>query len=171
MELEIFDHTSQKVSTAHIELIKKLLEFAGNKLELADSTEMSVTLVNNPEIRELNSQYRHVDRATDVLSFAAEESGDETPIILAPELAAELPVNLGDLFISIDKVAEQAKFLGHSFDRELGFLVVHGFLHLNGYDHIKDDEAEVMFGIQSKVLEEYGLPLHPDQETHGKQIH
>ena len=76
MELEIFDHTSQKVSTAHIELIKKLLEFAGNKLELADSTEMSVTLVNNPEIRELNSQYRHVDRATDVLSFAAEESGD-----------------------------------------------------------------------------------------------
>lgn len=157
MELEIFDHTSEKVSTAHIELIKKLLDFAGNKLKLADDTEISVTLVNNPEIRELNSQYRYVDRATDVLSFAAEESGDETPIILEPELAAELPVNLGDLFISIDKVAEQAKFLGHSFDRELGFLVVHGFLHLNGYDHEQPEDEKKMFTLQREILDQYGL--------------
>ncbi|WP_251574704.1 rRNA maturation RNase YbeY [Limosilactobacillus agrestimuris] len=157
MELEIYDHTKEKVSPAHLELIKKLIDFAGEKLELADNTEISVTLVNNPEIRELNSQYRHVDRATDVLSFAAEESGDETPIIMEPELAAELPANLGDLFISVDKVAEQAKFLGHSFERELGFLVVHGFLHLNGYDHEKPEDEKKMFSLQREILDQYGL--------------
>ena len=157
MELEIFDHTSEKVSTAHIELIKKILDFAGNKLKLADDTEMSVTLVNNPEIRELNSRYRHVDRATDVLSFAAEESGNETPIILAPELAAELPVNLGDLFISIDKAREQAEEYGHSFEREMGFLAVHGFLHINGYDHYTPEEEKEMFGLQEEILTAYGL--------------
>ncbi|MBB1062783.1 rRNA maturation RNase YbeY [Limosilactobacillus fastidiosus] len=157
MELEIYDHTKEKVSSVHLELIKNLLDFAGEKLEVADNTEISVTLVNNPEIRELNSQYRHVDRATDVLSFAAEESGDETPIIMAPELAAELPVNLGDLFISVDKVAEQAKFLGHSFERELGFLVVHGFLHLNGYDHEQPEDEKKMFSLQREILDQYGL--------------
>lgn len=157
MELEIYDHTSDKVSATDIELIKDLLNFAGDKLKLADNTEVSVTLVNNPEIRELNAQYRHVDRATDVLSFAANESGDETPIILDPELAAEFPVNLGDLFISIDKVAEQAKFLGHSFARELGFLVVHGFLHLNGYDHEQPEDEKKMFALQEEILDQYGL--------------
>ncbi|MBD7894639.1 rRNA maturation RNase YbeY [Limosilactobacillus sp. Sa3CUN2] len=157
MELEIYDHTKEKVSPAHLDLIKELIDFAGEKLELADNTEISVTLVNNPEIRELNSQYRHVDRATDVLSFAAEESGDETPIIMDPELATELPANLGDLFISVDKVAEQAKFLGHSFERELGFLVVHGFLHLNGYDHEKPEDEKKMFSLQREILDQYGL--------------
>ena len=157
MELEIYDHTKEKVSLAHLDLIKELIDFAGEKLELADNTEISVTLVNNPEIRELNSQYRHVDRPTDVLSFAAEESSDETPIIMDPELAAELPANLGDLFISVDKVAEQAKFLGHSFERELGFLVVHGFLHLNGYDHEKPEDEKKMFSLQREILDQYGL--------------
>lgn len=157
MELEIFDHTFDKVSADNIELIKNILEFAGKKLQLAENTEVSVTLVNNPEIKELNSQYRNVDRATDVLSFAAEESGDETPIIMDPELAAQIPVNLGDLFISVDKVAEQAKFLGHSFERELGFLVVHGFLHLNGYDHQQAADEEKMFTLQREILDEYGL--------------
>ena len=74
-----------------------------------------------------------------------------------PELAAELPANLGDLFVSIDKVAEQAKFLGHSTDRELGFLVVHGFLHLNGYDHEQPADEQRMFALQRAILDDYGL--------------
>lgn len=157
MDLEIYDHTTDKVSADQVKLITDLLNFAGKKLELADDTEMSVTLVNNPEIKKLNAQYRNVDRATDVLSFAAEESGDENPIIMDPELAAEMPVNLGDLFISVDKVAEQAKFLGHSVDRELGFLVVHGFLHLNGYDHEQPADEKKMFALQREILDQYGL--------------
>ncbi|MBB1078335.1 rRNA maturation RNase YbeY [Limosilactobacillus sp. STM2_1] len=157
MELELFDHTAGQVTSAQQELVSDLLQFAAKKLALTDNTEMSLTFVNNPEIKELNSKYRNVDRATDVLSFAAEEAGDETPIIMDSELAAELPVSLGDLFVSIDKVNEQAKFLGHSINRELGFLVVHGFLHLDGYDHENPTDEKEMFDLQREILDGYGL--------------
>ncbi len=157
MDLTIYDETDGQVSPAQLALVRDVLQFAARQLSLKDSTEMSVTIMTNPAIRKLNQQYRGVDRATDVLSFAAEESGDETPIIMDPELAAELPENLGDLFVSIDKVEEQAKFLGHSVDRELGFLVVHGFLHLNGYDHEKPADEQRMFDLQREILDEYGL--------------
>lgn len=157
MDLTIYDETDGQVSSAQLALVRDVLQFAARQLSLEDSTEMSVTMMTNPAIRKLNQQYRGVDRATDVLSFAAEESGDETPIIIDPELAAELPENLGDLFVSIDKVEEQAKFLGHSVDRELGFLVVHGFLHLNGYDHEKPADEQRMFDLQREILDEYGL--------------
>ena len=157
MDLTIYDETDGQVSPAQLALVRDVLQFAARQLSLEDSTEMSVTMMTNPAIRKLNQQYRGVDRATDVLSFAAEESGDETPIIIEPELAAELPENLGDLFVSIDKVEEQAKFLGHSVDRELGFLVVHGFLHLNGYDHEKPADEQRMFDLQREILDEYGL--------------
>lgn len=157
MDLTIYDETDGQVSPAQLALVRDVLQFAARQLSLKDSTEMSITMMTNPAIRKLNQQYRGVDRATDVLSFAAEESGDETPIIMDPELAAELPENLGDLFVSIDKVEEQAKFLGHSVDRELGFLVVHGFLHLNGYDHEKPADEQRMFDLQREILDEYGL--------------
>ena len=157
MDLTIYDETDGQVSPAQLALVRDVLQFAARQLSLKDSTEMSVTMMTNPAIRKLNQQYRGVDRATDVLSFAAEESGDETPIIMDPELAAELPENLGDLFVSIDKVEEQAKFLGHSVDRELGFLVVHGFLHLNGYDHEKPADEQRMFDLQREILDEDGL--------------
>lgn len=157
MDLTIYDQTSNGISQEQHDLVEHVLQFAAQKLQLADSTEMSVTLMNNPAIKRINAQYRGVDRATDVLSFAAEENGDESPIIMDPELAAELPTNLGDLFVSMDKVAEQAKFLGHSPERELGFLVVHGFLHLNGYDHEQPADEKKMFALQREILDEYGL--------------
>ena len=157
MDLTVYDETAGQVSAAQLTLVKDLLQYAAQKLQLKDNTEMSVTITTNPAIKKLNKQYRGVDRATDVLSFAAEESGDETPIMMDPELAAELPANLGDLFVSIDKVAEQAKFLGHSTYRELGFLVVHGFLHLNGYDHEQPADEQRMFALQRAILDDYGL--------------
>ena len=157
MDLTVYDETAGQVSAAQLTLVKDLLQYAAQKLQLKDNTEMSVTITTNPAIKKLNKQYRGADRATDVLSFAAEESGDETPIVMDPELAAELPANLGDLFVSIDKVAEQAKFLGHSTDRELGFLVVHGFLHLNGYDHEQPADEQRMFALQRAILDDYGL--------------
>lgn len=157
MDLTIYDETAGRVSEDQLALIRDVLQFAAGKLSLKANTEMSVTLMTNPAIRKLNQQYRGVDRATDVLSFAAEERGDETPIIMDPELAAEIPENLGDLFVSVDKVAEQAKFLGHSADRELGFLVVHGFLHLNGYDHEEPADEQRMFDLQREILNECGL--------------
>ncbi|MDO4903795.1 MAG: rRNA maturation RNase YbeY [Limosilactobacillus sp.] len=157
MDLALFDETDGRVTPEQLDLIKDVLAFAADKLQLKDNTEMSVTMMTNPAIKELNAQYRGVDRATDVLSFAAEEDGDETPIIMDPEMAAELPENLGDLFVSIDKVEEQAKFLGHTVERELGFLVVHGFLHLNGYDHEDPEDEKKMFDLQREILDEYGL--------------
>ncbi|MFR0579920.1 rRNA maturation RNase YbeY [Limosilactobacillus mucosae] len=159
MDIEIYDQTDDHaVSQSQLQLAHDILDYVAKYLELKDNTEISLTFVHNPQIRKLNAQYRGVDRATDVLSFALEDDSDDSPILLDPELAAQIPENLGDLFISIDKVAEQARFLGHSADRELGFLIVHGFLHLNGYDHEQKDDEEKMFKLQEEILNGYGLP-------------
>lgn len=128
MDLEINDITNEKVDANQPKLIKKILDYAADYLNLKENTEMSVTLVNNDKIREINRKYRDVDRATDVISFAIEDQdNDEFPVFMSDEMKAEIPENLGDIFVSMDKVKEQADFLGHSEDRELGFLIVHGF--------------------------------------------
>ncbi|GAA6113087.1 MAG: rRNA maturation RNase YbeY [Apilactobacillus sp.] len=157
MDLEIYDKTKDGVDEKHVELVQNVLQFASKQLNLKDNTEMSVTFVNNDEIKEINSKYRGVDRATDVISFAIEDGEDEFPLIMDEEMAAEIPENIGDIFVSIDKVSEQAEFLNHSYERELGFLVVHGFLHLNGYDHMKQEDEDVMFPLQRKIMDDYGL--------------
>ena len=107
----------------------------------------SVIIVDNEKIHEINKQYRGIDRPTDVISFALEEDEDY-------EVKMRL---LGDIYISIDKVYEQAKEYGHSVKRELFFLVTHGFLHLLGYDHMEKKDEEVMFSLQEKILNEYGV--------------
>ncbi|KRL04311.1 rRNA maturation RNase YbeY [Liquorilactobacillus oeni] len=157
MDLEIFDDT-KKVPAERIKLIREVLDFAGEYLKLPKNTEMSVTLMNNEKIHQINKKYRGVDKPTDVISFAIEEeSDDDTPIILPAGAEYDVPKNIGDIMVSVDKVKEQAKYLGHSEERELGFLIVHGFLHLNGYDHMRTEDEEVMFGLQRKILDAYGL--------------
>lgn len=112
-----------------------------------------MTFVTNEAIHEINRQYRQKDAPTDVISFALEEMGEgEVEII-----AEGMPRILGDIIISIDRTKEQADEYGHSFERELGFLAVHGFLHLLGYDHIVPEDEKVMFGKQDEILESYGL--------------
>lgn len=157
MDLEIYDDT-KNVSEEKIKLIEDILNFAGNYLKLPENTEMSVTLMDNEHIHEINKKYRGVDKPTDVISFAIEEDDpDEVPIILPEDEEFDIPKNIGDIMVSMDKVKEQAEYLGHSEDRELGFLVVHGFLHLNGYDHMKEDDEKKMFGLQREILDSYGL--------------
>lgn len=159
MDLEIFDHTEAEPEK-NIKLIKEILDFAGKKIELPDDTEMSVTLMNNEEIHKINREYRNVDRPTDVISFAIEEDGDDMPIIFPTDEDMEMPEiakNIGDIMISTEKVAEQAIDYGHSYERELGFLTVHGFLHLNGYDHMEPEDEKEMFGLQTEILDAYGL--------------
>ncbi|GAJ25489.1 metal-dependent hydrolase [Liquorilactobacillus sucicola DSM 21376 = JCM 15457] len=157
MDLEIYDETKQ-VKEEWIELIKKLLEFAGNYIKLPENTEMSVTLMNNEKIHEINKKYRGVDKPTDVISFAIEEQADDDmPIIMPEDSTFSFPKNIGDIMVSIDKVKEQAAYLEHSEERELGFLVVHGFLHLNGYDHMRHEDETVMFNLQREILDAYGL--------------
>lgn len=157
MDLEIYDDT-KNVPEEKIKLIEDVLNFAGSYLKLPESTEMSVTLMDNEHIHEINKKYRGVDKPTDVISFAIEEDDpDEVPIILPEDEEFDIPKNIGDIMVSMDKVKEQAEYLGHSEDRELGFLVVHGFLHLNGYDHMKEEDEKEMFGLQREILDSYGL--------------
>ena len=108
---------------------------------------MSIIIVDNEEIHRINKEYRNIDRETDVISFALEEG----------ETIDEPVKTLGDIYISIDRVYEQAKEYGHSVKRELFFLVTHGFLHLLGYDHMKKEDEEVMFPLQEKILDNYGV--------------
>ncbi len=121
--------------------------------------EVALTFVDNAAIQELNRTYRGLDKPTDVLSFALhDEVDDDLTIVYGEELEAELEDDLlGDIVISVERAKEQAAEYGHSLEREIGFLFVHGFLHLLGYDH-QDEEAEKrMFGKQERILQEAGL--------------
>ncbi|ADG41512.1 MULTISPECIES: rRNA maturation RNase YbeY [Leuconostoc] len=158
MDLAIIDQTSKGVSQYHQDLVNAILNFSGTFLKLPDNTEMSVTFVNNDEIQQYNRQYRGVDKPTDVISFAIEEGEDDFDILPDQEWANDIAKNIGDILVSVDVIASQATYLGHSYERELGFLVVHGFLHLNGYDHMLGDaEEKEMFDLQRKILDDYGL--------------
>lgn len=156
MDLQLIDETKH-VTDHQLDLVRGVLEYAANYLSLPENTEMSVTLMDNQHIHEINKKYRGIDKPTDVISFAMEEDGDEDDIILPSDMEFEMPKNLGDLMISMEKVIEQAEYLGHSQDRELGFLTVHGFLHLNGYDHMKAEDEKEMFSLQDEILDGYGL--------------
>lgn len=123
-------------SEDYFSVIEKVLNTAYESLDLKEDKVISIILVNDDTIHEMNSYYRHIDRATDVLSF--ENLDDEG--------------ELGDVFISIDKTKAQAKDYGHSFDRELAFLSVHGFLHCNGYDHLNEEDEKEMFSLQDEIL-------------------
>lgn len=152
LNIDFLDET-EKVKEKDIELVEKLLQHAAKILEIEDEAELSVTFVTNEAIHEINHTYRQKDAPTDVISFALEEIGEgETPII-----AEGMPRVLGDIIISTDRTIEQAEEYGHSFERELGFLAVHGFLHLLGYDHMDPEDERVMFGKQDEILNSFGL--------------
>lgn len=114
--------------------------------------DVAVTVVDNEQIHALNKEYRQVDRPTDVLSFPLWEPGEEW--VISEE---EETVPLGDIVISYPKAKEQAEEYGHSLERELGFLAVHGFLHLLGYDHETAEEEKEMFQRQEEILQQAGL--------------
>lgn len=157
MDITFIDET-EKVPTEESKEIENLLQFAAGFLEIAEDTEMSVTFTDNAGIQVINRDYRGKDMPTDVISFALEDEGeDELPIIFDDEELAELPRNLGDLIISTERAAEQAFEYGHTLEREMGFLAVHGFLHLNGYDHMEPEDEKEMFGLQKEILDAYGL--------------
>lgn len=116
-----------------------------------DNAEVSITFTDNEHIHAINRDYRNVDRPTDVISFALNE-GDE------PEIEGGAPVNvLGDIIISVEKAVEQASDYGHSVEREVAFLTVHGMLHLLGYDHIEEDDRKEMRREEDFVMEKLGI--------------
>lgn len=150
MDLEYFDD-DHLLNAPHEKLVRDLVAFCGQQLDLAANTEMAITIVADAEIRRINREYRDTDRVTDVISFAIEDETEELHGF------ADIPRDIGDLFIAPGKVREQAQDYGHSFERELGYTVVHGFLHLNGYDHIKPEDEAVMIPLQKRILADFGL--------------
>ncbi|MDY7430668.1 rRNA maturation RNase YbeY [Bacillus sp. V26] len=150
--IDIVDETGS-VSEEMLKEVENLLQFAAEREGVQDQAEVSVTIVTNEDIQQINKEYRGKDTPTDVISFALEEEGeDEVEIV-----GAEMPPVLGDIIISADRTREQAEEYNHSFKRELGFLAVHGFLHLLGYDHMTKEEEEEMFTKQKELLDAYGL--------------
>jgi probable rRNA maturation factor len=152
LNLDFIDETNE-LQDGDIEMLEKLLNFAAEKENVEDDSELSVTFVTNERIQEINREYRDKDRPTDVISFAMEELGEgEIPLI-----GADMPRVLGDIIISTAKAREQAAEYRHPFSRELGFLTVHGFLHLLGYDHEIEEDEKKMFSRQKELLDEFGL--------------
>ena len=146
MEIEVFNLTEEKLDNELDELKKFLINVC--KDENLNNVLFNVIIVDNNKIHEINKEYRNIDRETDVISFALEDdkSFNTTEVRM-----------LGDIYISIDKVREQAKEYGHSFKRELYFLSIHGLLHLLGYDHMKEEDEKIMFAKQEEVLNRYGI--------------
>ena len=134
------------VNIKEIDELNDYVPYLFNYMNIKDSI-MSIIIVDNEKIHEINKQYRNIDRPTDVISFALEEN----------ETIDEPFKTLGDIYISIDKVYEQAKEYNHSVKRELFFLVTHGFLHLLGYDHMNKEDEEKMFSLQEEILDSYGV--------------
>ena len=143
MGLEIFNQTEGEIT--ELEVVRDVLEYAIKKEKLKNVS-FNVIIVDNDYIHELNKTYRHIDRETDVITFALED--DKTIVIPEDERI------LGDIYISIDKAISQSQEYHHSLKRELCFLAVHGFYHLLGYDHMTKEEEVVMFQKQEEVLHE-----------------
>lgn len=154
MRLSIDSHDETNVLTEkEIHTVEELLQFAAEQEGITEGAEISVTFVTNERIQEVNREYREKDQPTDVISFALEEMGEgEVEIV-----GIDQPRMLGDIIISIPRAKEQAQDYGHSFMRELGFLAVHGFLHLLGYDHMTEADEKEMFTKQKEILNQYGL--------------
>ena len=129
-------------------VIMKVLEKCYEVEGLLDSKlSICITLTTPGNIRKLNNEHRNVDYATDVLSF---------PVLYKEEIEdakdSAVEDTLGDIVISIDKVKEQAEEYGHSFERELSYMVVHGFYHLMGEDHMNEEEKAIMRAKEENVL-------------------
>ncbi|WP_145353163.1 rRNA maturation RNase YbeY [Staphylococcus cohnii] len=148
--IDFNDHT-ELVDNNWFKQIDDLLTFAKEKEGIENDAELSVTFVDKAEIQQINKMYRDKDKVTDVISFALEE--DE------PEISGlDIPRVLGDIIICTEVAQSQADEYRHSFERELGFLALHGFLHLLGYDHMDEVDEKEMFGRQDEILNAYGLP-------------
>ncbi|MBD1382107.1 rRNA maturation RNase YbeY [Metabacillus arenae] len=151
--VDLNDETNELKET-QFHTIEELLQHAAEVENVPQDAELSVTFVTLSRIQEINKEYRGKDRPTDVISFAMEEQGEGEIEVQG----VDMPPMLGDIIISIEKAAEQAEEYGHSFMRELGFLAVHGFLHLLGYDHeTNEEDEELMYKKQREILDSYGL--------------
>jgi len=143
--IEVFNEYDKEID--ELDVLKDFILYCTKKLDL-ENVMFNVIMVNNESIHKINKEYRGIDRPTDVITFALEDNKQ----INIPDCRV-----LGDVYISYDKVLEQAKEYNHSKKREICFLGVHGLLHLLGYDHMNKEDEEKMFELQKELLEDYGI--------------
>ena len=140
----VFDNEVENFENNYEQDFTAIIEQALKTLGIEDDVEVSCVLVDDERIHEINREYRHIDRSTDVISFAMEDN-DQFYV-------EGMPRTLGDFFISVDHAKKQAEEYGHSLRREMCFLFTHGILHLLGYDHMTDEQEKEMFGLQDQIL-------------------
>ena len=152
-QLEYLDIEENK---EYEDIIKRVVEQCFKEEHLENSKlYISITLTNPENIHKINKEYRNVDRETDVLSFPMFEKNEIDEKIKNQDF--EYEDVLGDIVISIEKVKCQAEEYGHSFEREFAYMLVHGFYHLMGYDHIKEEDKVIMRPKEEKILNELGI--------------
>lgn len=133
MEVQFFNQTTENTESAET-LITHIFNL------ITEPHEMNIIFMDKPQIQELNRTYRNIDKVTDVISFPDQEDN-----------------YIGDIFICLERAQEQAVDYGHSIEREIGFLAVHGYLHLLGYDHHTEAEEKIMFAKQVEILKRASL--------------
>lgn len=138
----LFDNRQDKIKIQKSteDLLEKVIETSLKMENMSLDYEISVSFVTNDEIRELNSQFRNIDKETDVLSFPFEDEF-ETGIRI-----------LGDIVLSVEKAMDQAEDFGHTVERELAYLTAHSTLHLMGYDHMNDDDKSIMRQKEKAIM-------------------
>jgi metalloprotein, YbeY family len=142
VKIEIFNNSSYSIE---FDDFKKYFLSIMKDLQVEDAL-VNIIIVDNEEIKKINKEYRNIDNVTDVISFALEDVEFKTPFRI-----------LGDIYISYEKVKEQALKYEHSEKRELYFLATHGLLHLLGYDHMNEKEEKIMFDLQKELLDKYDI--------------
>lgn len=148
--MNIYIDEGQKLDCKMLEKMQEAGDFLmGEEGIDTDRAEISLTLVEPEEIKSLNAEYRNVDSVTDVLSFPQFEDKEQMP--------SESELCLGDVVICVERAQQQAEEYGHSFEREMVYLLVHSLLHLLGYDHMDDDEKAIMREKEEHVMEHVDL--------------
>ncbi len=133
MDIQFFNQTTEETTSAE-RLITEIFGF------ISEPHEMNIVFLSKDQIQEMNRNYRNIDKVTDVISFPDQDEN-----------------YIGDIFICLDRAREQAVDYGHSIEREIGFLAVHGYLHLLGYDHHTEAEEKIMFAKQEEILKKASL--------------
>ena len=154
MTILVDNRTGEDIPETYEDIFEKIVRQTLKYEEFDEECEVSISLVTNEEIRQINKQFREIDKETDVLSFPqlTFEEGEYAEVNENDEIV------LGDIIISLEKARQQAEEYGHSLERELAFLTAHSMLHLLGYDHMEKDEEEDMFRRQKEILVEAGFP-------------
>lgn len=163
LSIIINNELEEELDKNYMDIINKVIAESLEQEGCPYEVEISVTITDNDKIKEINREYRNMDKPTDVLSFPLidfntpsnfdeiEEDNDEWFDLDTGELM------LGDIIISLERAKQQAQEYGHSVEREIGFLTAHSMLHLMGYDHMIQEEEQVMLSKQKQILNEVGL--------------